>query len=108
VPDAGPRLYHLALAADWERAKTCGEYTVSTRGATLAEVGYIHLSRADQVAGVAERFYRDLSDVLLLEVDPSRLDAPVVDEAVGTETFPHLYGPLPVTAVCDVVPYVPA
>ena len=48
--------------------------------------------------------------LLLLEVDVARLPEPPVEEvgdpATG-ETFPHLYGPLPVAAVVGVTELAP-
>jgi uncharacterized protein (DUF952 family) len=99
-------IYHLALLSDWEAARPAGEYAVSTRGRTLAEVGFIHASRADQWAGVRERFYADVTEPLvLLVIDPTRLAAEVREEPVPgseprrQETFPHVYGPIEVGAV---------
>jgi len=68
--------------------------------------GFIHCSFADQVQGVADRFYCGRHDVLLLVIDPSQLPAePRVENLDGgTELFPHLYGPLPVAAVLKVEP----
>jgi uncharacterized protein (DUF952 family) len=99
---APAEIWHLALPADWQAATTLGEYRVSTRGLTLEQQGFIHCSFADQVDGVAQRFYGDLSELVLLRIDTSRLGAPVVVEppAEGIdELFPHVYGPIPVTAV---------
>lgn len=97
-------LHHLALADDWAGAVLAGEYTRSTIGRSLAEEGFIHMSRGRQVRATADRFYRGRTDVVLLTVDPDRLGAAVVDEAVGDDRFPHLYGPMPVSAVIDVRP----
>ena len=49
---------------------------------------------------------------MLLRIDPDRLTAPVRWEpGVPTDPdsmlFPHLYGPLPVSAVTSVTPYLP-
>jgi glutathione S-transferase len=103
-------IYHIAEAADWERAREAGEYLVSTRGHSLAQVGFIHASAAAQVAGVANAFYRDAGELVLLVIDPARLTAPVRYEQVpGLDSpFPHIYGPLPVTAVVRVRPLRPA
>jgi uncharacterized protein (DUF952 family) len=51
-------IYHIAAAADWEQARRDGQYTMSTRGLTLAEQGYIHASTPEQVAQVANAYYR--------------------------------------------------
>jgi glutathione S-transferase len=102
-------VYHIAEADDWRRARAEGTYTVSTRGRTLAEVGFIHCAELRQVAGVANAFYRDAPALVLLTVDTDRLAAPVRQESApgSGERFPHLYGPLPIDAVIGVRPYAP-
>src|ERR1700761_4769075 len=70
-------IYHIARRADWERARADGQYTRSTVDKTLAEEGFIHASQAPQVAGTANRFYRDVpGDLALLGIDPARMRAP--------------------------------
>ena len=99
-------LFHLALKGDWEQARETGTYQWSTRGMRLVEVGFIHCSWQEQVAKTFERFYADAGDVLLLEIDPTRLTAPLRADAIPTgELFPHLYGPLPIEAVRTFTPY---
>jgi glutathione S-transferase len=102
----GPRpLHHLALAGEWAAAVAGdGWYRRSTRGLGLDEVGFVHCAFADQVPGVADRYYRGAGEVVLLTIDPARLASPVRLEAAeaGGEAFPHLYGPLPVDAVVAV------
>jgi uncharacterized protein (DUF952 family)/catechol 2,3-dioxygenase-like lactoylglutathione lyase family enzyme len=98
-------LYHLALADDWQRAIPTGEYRISTRGRTLEDEGFIHLSTLQQVSGVADRYYADVrADVLLLTVDVTLLDADIrLEVPTGAdEAYPHLYGPLPIGTVVAV------
>ncbi len=99
-------IYHIAYPADWARAQADGEYRVSTRGATLAQQGFIHASTAAQVDLVANAVYAGEESLVLLVIDCARLGAEVVYEpAPGTDqVFPHIYGPLPVSAVVDVLP----
>lgn len=105
-------IFHLALASEWAAAQQTGAYTTSTLGRTLADEGFIHASRADQWTGVRDRFYADVTEPLvLLHIDTDLLDVPVVEEppAPGmTETFPHIYGRLPVAAVVKAIPLSPA
>jgi glutathione S-transferase len=105
VVDVPPgHLLHAALPQDWAEAVATGVYTTSTRGRTLAEEGFIHCSHAHQAAGVANRFYADVPELLLLVIDPALLDDPVVEEppADGVrDLFPHVYGPIPVAAVVE-------
>jgi len=98
------RLYHLALAQDWERGAGAA-YDVSTIGRSLADEGFVHCSFAHQVQPTADRFYRGRGDVLLLEIDPAALTSPVkVEDPGGGEPFPHVYGPVNRDAVVRVVP----
>lgn len=100
------RIFHIATESDWRRTLETGTYTTSTAGRTLAQEGFIHASRRDQVQGVFDRYYRSLGQrLVLLTVDPARLtDAEVVVEPVGDDTYPHVYGPINRSAVVDVVP----
>ena len=96
-------IYHLAEQADWQQALEDGSYTRSTRGRSLADEGFIHASSAEQWPLVRSRAYADVTDpIVLLHIDEGRLSASVVHE-VGDpetgETFPHVYGPIEVTAV---------
>jgi uncharacterized protein (DUF952 family) len=89
-------LFHLVEADVWARARAAGHYDGSSRGMSLAEQGFVHLSHADQVAGTLQRYYTDApGPLLLLVVDPARLTAELRIE----NGFPHLYGPLPLDAV---------
>ncbi|MGY0230698.1 DUF952 domain-containing protein [Longispora urticae] len=96
-------IYHLTDTATWAAAQAAGEYTKSTRERTLAEEGYIHASLPDQVRGVAARYYADVEDLLLLVIETDHLDAEVKLEQTGHGAFPHIYGPIPLTAVTQVL-----
>ena len=96
-----PRIYHLALSAEWHAA---GGYETSTRGVSLADQGYTHCSFADQVQRIADLFYTDRDDVILLTIDPALLSAPVRVEQVGDAAFPHVYGPIDRAAVVRAEP----
>jgi len=96
-------IYHIATAPDWARAQRDGQYTTSTRDRTLAEEGFIHASTAEQVAPVANRYFRGLPDLLVLVIDPGRVRPEIrVEQVAGSaEPFPHIYGPLNVDAVLE-------
>ena len=116
-------IYHLALTEEWQAAQRQGSYRRSTRGLSLEQVGFIHASRADQLAATYRRFYGDAGPVTLLTIDPQRLTAPLRYEPApqgsaeaagegsgeggekGSELFPHLYGPLPLEAVLNAEPF---
>ncbi|MEJ3747775.1 DUF952 domain-containing protein [Actinomycetes bacterium KLBMP 9797] len=99
-------IFHIAELADWQAAQAAGDYRVSTRGRTLAEEGFIHASRRDQVRATAEAFYAGAGPLVLLTIDPARLTSPVRDEEVAPgAVFPHIYGPVNLDAVVAVEPF---
>ncbi|SEC79172.1 Uncharacterized conserved protein, DUF952 family [Nocardioides exalbidus] len=99
------RIFHIATAAEWRTALDTGTYTTSTVGRSLAEEGFIHASRRDQVQGVFDRYYRSLrEDLVLLTIDPARLTSEVRVDPVGDDTYPHVYGPIEPRAVLEAVP----
>ncbi|MFE0356409.1 DUF952 domain-containing protein [Streptomyces nigra] len=100
-------ILHLTERSLWEAVRERGAYEISTRGRTLQEEGFIHCSTRAQLPKVAAFLYGTYDgpdDLVVLVVDPERLDVPLRYEAVepGGEEFPHVYGPLPVGAVVDV------
>jgi uncharacterized protein (DUF952 family) len=101
-------LVHLCPSDEWTSARTGTEL----RPESLASTGFIHLSMPEQVHLPANRLYRGRNDLVLLHIDPARLDAPIRWESgVATDPasmlFPHLYGALPVSAVINVTSYRP-
>jgi uncharacterized protein (DUF952 family) len=99
-------IYHIAEAADWERARRDGQYTTSTLGRTLAEEGFIHAATAGQVAQVANAFYRGVPGLLLLVIDPALVGPEIRYEHVPGQDlpYPHIYGPLNTDAVVETRP----
>jgi uncharacterized protein (DUF952 family) len=91
-------LTHLLPRSHWEAALEQGEY----RPASLAQEGFIHCSCPEQVQQVGRRYYREAPDLLLLWVDPQRVEAEIRWEASHGEVFPHIYGPLNLAAVLAV------
>ncbi len=100
------RIYHLALRDEWHEAVERNEpYRRSTLGRPLDDEGFIHCSFEHQVEAIADLVYRG-RDVVLLSVDPSRVQAEVRVENLegGEQLFPHIYGALPLDAVVSVDP----
>jgi uncharacterized protein (DUF952 family) len=100
-----PELLHITERLTWLDAEQAGEYRMSTRGVTLAQEGFIHCSLRHQLRGVAELFYADADDLVVLVIDSDKVAAPVRFEppAPGADEFPHIHGPLPAAAVTDVI-----
>lgn len=99
-------VYHLTDLACWDAAQQAGDYPWSTRDVGYVSEGYVHLSFADQIAGVRDVAYSDFADedLVLLELQPSADDPIVLEDLGAGEPFPHLYAPLPLDRVRAVGP----
>ena len=100
-----PLIYTLVRAADWAAAEAAGAYHGS---ADDRRDGFLHFSDATQVRASAAKHRAGVPDLLLIAVDPTPLgDALAWEPAAGGKRpglFPHLYGPLPFSAVATVTP----
>jgi uncharacterized protein (DUF952 family) len=95
---------HLTTKQAWEDALKVGTYSLSTKGKSLEEVGFIHGSFEDQVEEVAGFvFAESTEDLVLLHLDIDKLDSNGievrVEEARNGKSYPHIYGAVP----CDLV-----
>jgi uncharacterized protein (DUF952 family) len=95
-------VFHIVSIEDWNAAIAAGSH----RPESLAAEGFIHFSYAEQVAATANRHYREVDGLHVLEIDPRYLDGELrVEPSPATgELFPHLYDPLPVAAVVAIHP----
>jgi uncharacterized protein (DUF952 family) len=102
-------IFHITTEADWARAQAEGAYTASTRGLTLAQVGFVHCAFEEQVARVANVFFRGVAKLVVLRIAVDRLNVEVRYENLegGHELFPHVYGPLNLDAIVGIIPLPP-
>ena len=99
-------ILHIARRSDWERAVEGGWYEPPS----LGRQGFVHCSARDQVLRVANALFRDERDLLLLTIDTERCAAQTrwEDLYAAGEEFPHVYGPIEVTAVVRVSAFAPS
>lgn len=105
-------IYHITTPVEWKLAQENGQYSAPS----LDTEGFIHCSTAVQVVPVANAFYRDVDEVILLCLDEDKIRAEVKWEAPAhiegqdapenseTQLFPHIYGVINLDAVEEVVP----
>ena len=92
-------IYHLTEQSAWEAALASGVYEPRT----LKTDGFIQLSTYGQILFVANLWYKKSDAPILLAVDNSK----VLDlkwEGAGEQNFPHLYRPLKIDEVTEVIP----
>ena len=94
------RIFHITTDERWQGAKRAGMYLPEG----FHDDGFIHCSYAAQVPRVANALFRGRTGLVLLEIEPSLVECEVIDEKPdeGRELFPHVYGPLPCSAVVAV------
>lgn len=106
-------ILHITSREAWLQAQSHGHYSAES----LTSQGFIHCSTSAQVLHVAEEFYKEQSGLVLLVIDPKRLASKLKWEAPsgGTppagvssdQAFPHIYGPINLEAVIQVVDFHP-
>jgi uncharacterized protein (DUF952 family) len=98
-------IFHITSRHEADEASRSGTYVPRD----FEREGFVHCSYGHQLAAVADRLFRGRTDLVVLQIDPSRLAAPVILENLegGTESFPHVYGPIPMTAVVEIHPFQP-
>ncbi len=92
-------IYKIVSAAEWHAAEAAGMFSGS--GIDLKD-GFIHFSTATQAPETAAKHFVGMNDLLLVEVDADALDIKW-EVSRGGALFPHLYGPLSMSAVRRVV-----
>jgi uncharacterized protein (DUF952 family) len=105
---------HITGRDAWDAAQAHGEF----RSPEFDEIGFIHCSTPEQIVLVANAFFRGQTDLVMLVINPAKLESPVMWEPPhSTErvpsfmhgsVYPHVYGPINVDAVERVVPLVPS
>ncbi|HKS48094.1 MAG TPA: DUF952 domain-containing protein [Amycolatopsis sp.] len=97
-------IFHICSAAEW----TGEEY----RAPSLDTDGFIHCSDLGTVHLPANAFYAGRIDLVLLQIDPGKLDVPLRWEPGQPPHpagiwFPHVYGPIKAGAVVAVHDFLP-
>lgn len=90
-------LFHITTREAWQHAVASGDY----RPPSLEREGFIHLSTEPQWEKTRERFFSNQSDLVLLVIDPERVES-LRWEPADDDTFPHLYSALSISAVVEV------
>jgi uncharacterized protein (DUF952 family) len=93
-------IYHLAISSEWDDQAERAHYAP----VRFEDEGFIHCSEKHQLEGVANRVFSGRDDLLLLKLDPTRLESDTTYESGGSMKFPHIYGKIDKASVIDIVP----
>jgi uncharacterized protein (DUF952 family) len=90
-------IYKIVPESLWQEARAAGVF----HGAAIdLNDGFIHFSTAPQARETAARHFAGRTGLLLVAVDTDMLGPALVFEpSRGGDLFPHLYGPLLLSAV---------
>ncbi|MDZ8078123.1 MAG: DUF952 domain-containing protein [Nostoc sp. SerVER01] len=95
-------ILHITQRQQWEKATKLGSY----RADSLDSEGFIHCSRSTQIVKVANRFFNNQKELVLLFIDLEKVQAEIRDEEAEIgELFPHIYGELNIDAVYKVIDF---
>jgi len=85
-------IYHILDKKQWEKAAQIGFYAPDS----LEKEGFIHCSTKKQIIPTANRRFQGSDELLLLVINPKKVEAKTVYEdlkGIG-EKHPHIYGKL--------------
>lgn len=94
-------IYHIAEPDRWD------PQAESYEAESLTTEGFIHCSTAAQLSGVVQTFYTGRSDLILLSIDPDKVEIGVIYEDLygHGDDFPHVYGPIVKQAIISAEPF---
>lgn len=94
-------IYHVTSRKEWNDALQNNFYEAPS----LKTEGFIHCSKANQVQGVLERYFKGKTDLVKLVIDTNKLSHKLQFDfsASVNEEFPHVYGVINIDAVIDIV-----
>ena len=97
-------IFHISKREQWEKTKLERVY----RTDTLASQGYIHCSNSQQIVKVANVKYHGQKELVLLYITTDRVQSEIKYENAGNEElYPHIYGPLNIDAIVNVIDFKP-
>jgi uncharacterized protein (DUF952 family) len=92
-------ILHITTPGEWAAAQAAG----AIRPPSLDNEGFVHCSTRAQLVTTLGRHFRGAGPLLILRLDPAAVAADLRwEESHPGERFPHVYAPVPVSAVVEV------
>ena len=92
-------IYMVSNQVEYDKAKKNGSLTRES----LSSEGFIHASPKSQLNRVANKYYKDKVDPLVLVIQKDKISPELKWEPATGGSYPHLFGPLNIDAIIDVV-----
>jgi uncharacterized protein (DUF952 family) len=93
-------IYHIAEKDEWSACQNKAEYIPKRYN----KDGFVHCSDDCQVERIANSMFRTKAEIMLLKINPTKLNARTIYESPQgtTEKFPHVYGTINKQAIVKV------
>ncbi len=103
-------ILHIVNRDNYETESTNGYY----KPASLLSEGFIHCSTIEQVVSTANLIFVNQKNLILLCIDENKIESELkyelpacVNDERFNSLFPHIYGPLNLSAVIRVIAFNP-
>lgn len=93
-----PYIYLLSSQQEYDNALKQGSLVRDS----IESQGFIHASPKSQLTRIANKYYKETINPLILVVEKSKITADVKWEPATGGLYPHIYGPLNIDAIVDV------
>ena len=90
-------LFTLIRKADWKAFTSTGVFAPQE----LEDQGYIRCIQDAQLEDYANSQCEKNEDLLLVVIDPLRIQTPLKEENIDGNTYPNIYGSLSMDAIID-------
>ena len=91
-------IYKIIDKQEWYNAKKDKEYLGSQKD---IEDGFIHFSEQEQIKNTLDKYFKGVSNLLLLKVKTVNLEHLLWEQASDGNMFPHLYSSLNISDVVE-------
>jgi len=95
-----PFIYLLSSEKEYKQALSKGVFVRDS----IQEEGFIHASPKNQLTRVANKYYKETINPLILVVDVKKVSVEVKWEPAAGSFYPHIYGALNTDAIIEFQP----
>jgi uncharacterized protein (DUF952 family) len=94
-------IYHITTKKNWKEAEKSGSLTAPS----LETESFIHCCELKQMRGVLKRYFEGQKGLVAVAIEVDKLKSPLKYESSPSvqEDFPHVYGPINVDAVEEII-----
>lgn len=98
-------IFHITTKEDWSKQSGGNSFSAPS----LKDLGFIHCALKHQIIRVANSRLRGKTNLVLLGIEEDKLKSKLVYEDLSNlnEEHPHVYGPINIDAITQVIDFPP-